>query len=82
MDYAMPRADDVPFFEVDSHEVPTKVNPLGAKGVGEAGTVGALPALINAVNDALAPLGVRHLDMPMTPERIWRAIQEAKAPTR
>jgi carbon-monoxide dehydrogenase large subunit len=79
MDYAMPRADDVPFFEVDSHEVVTQVNPLGAKGVGEAGTVGALPALVNAVNDALAPLGVRHLDMPMTPERIWRAIREATA---
>jgi aerobic carbon-monoxide dehydrogenase large subunit len=79
MDYAMPRADDMPFFEVDSHEVVTQVNPLGAKGVGEAGTVGALPALVNAVNDALAPLGVRHLDMPMTPERIWRVIQEAKA---
>jgi aerobic carbon-monoxide dehydrogenase large subunit len=78
MDYAMPRADDVPFFEVDSHEVPTAVNPLGAKGVGEAGTVGALPALVNAVNDALAPLGVRHLDMPMTPERVWHALQEAK----
>ena len=78
MDYAMPRADDVPFFEVDSHEVPTLVNPLGAKGVGEAGTVGAIPALVNAVNDALAPLGVRHLDMPMTPDRVWRAIQDAK----
>jgi carbon-monoxide dehydrogenase large subunit len=77
MDYAMPRADDVPLFDVDSHEVPTAVNPLGAKGVGEAGTVGALPALVNAVNDALAPLGVRHLDMPVTPERVWRAIQEA-----
>jgi carbon-monoxide dehydrogenase large subunit len=82
MDYAMPRADDVPFFEVDSHEVPTAVNPLGAKGVGEAGTVGALPALVNAVNDALAPLGVRHLDMPMTPERVWRAIQDAKVGSR
>jgi carbon-monoxide dehydrogenase large subunit len=79
MDYAMPRADDVPFFEVDSHEVPTKVNPLGAKGVGEAGTVGALPALLNAVSDALAPLGVRHLDMPVTPERVWRAIRDAPA---
>jgi carbon-monoxide dehydrogenase large subunit len=78
MDYAMPRADDVPLFEVDSHEVPTKVNPLGAKGVGEAGTVGALPALLNAVNDALAPLGVRHLDMPVTPERVWHAIREAR----
>ena len=78
MDYAMPRADDIPSFEVDAHEVPTKVNPLGAKGVGEAGTVGAIPALLNAVNDALAPLGVRHLDMPVTSERVWRAIQEAK----
>jgi carbon-monoxide dehydrogenase large subunit len=78
MDYAMPRADDVPTFDVDSFEVPTRVNPLGAKGVGEAGTVGALPALLNAVNDALAPLGVRHLDMPVTPERVWRAIQQAR----
>jgi len=78
MDYAMPRADDVPAFDVDSHEVPTQVNPLGAKGVGEAGTVGALPALLNAVNDALAPLGVRHLDMPVTPERVWRAIRGAR----
>ena len=77
MDYAMPRADDVPGFDVDAHEVPTQVNPLGAKGVGEAGTVGALPALLNAVNDALAPLGVRHLDMPVTPARVWRAIQDA-----
>jgi carbon-monoxide dehydrogenase large subunit len=79
MDYAMPRADDMPPFDVGHHEVPTKVNPLGAKGVGEAGTVGALPALLNAVNDALAPLGVRHLDMPVTPERVWRAIREARA---
>jgi carbon-monoxide dehydrogenase large subunit len=79
MDYAMPRADDVPGFDVDSHEVPTQVNPLGAKGVGEAGTVGALPALLNAVNDALAPFGVRHLDMPVTSERVWRAIRDARA---
>ena len=78
MDYAIPRADEMPLFEVDSHEVPTRVNPLGAKGVGEAGTVGALPALLNAVNDALAPLGVRHLDMPVTPERVWHAIRSAK----
>jgi carbon-monoxide dehydrogenase large subunit len=68
----------MPSFEVDAPEVPTKVNPLGAKGVGEAGTVGAIPALLNAVNDALAPLGVRHLDMPVTPQRVWQAIQEAK----
>jgi carbon-monoxide dehydrogenase large subunit len=62
---------------VEAHEVPTRVNPLGAKGVGEAGTVGALPALLNAVNDALGPLGVRHLDMPVTPERVWQAIRAA-----
>ena len=79
MDYAMPRADDLPSFEVDSHAVPTQMNPLGAKGVGEAGTVGALPALLNAVNHALAPLGVRHLDMPVTPERVWRAIRDAQS---
>ena len=78
MDYAIPRADDLPLFTVDSHEVPTAVNPLGAKGVGEAGTVGALPALVNAVSDALAPLGVRHLDMPLTPARVWRAIREGR----
>jgi carbon-monoxide dehydrogenase large subunit len=80
MDYVMPRADDVPLLDVDSHEVPTRVNPLGAKGVGEAGTVGALPALLNAVNDALAPLGVRHLDMPVTPERVWQAMRDARTP--
>jgi carbon-monoxide dehydrogenase large subunit len=78
MDYAMPRADDMPAFDVGAHEVPTQVNPLGAKGVGEAGTVGALPALLNAVNDALAPLGVRHLDMPLTPARVWEAIQNRR----
>ena len=58
--------------------MPTALNPLGAKGAGEAGTVGALPAVMNAVIDALAPLGVRHLDMPATPERVWRAIQDAR----
>ena len=58
--------------------MPTRVNPLGAKGVGEAGTVGALPALMNAVNDALAPLGLRHIDMPVTAERVWRAIGGAR----
>jgi aerobic carbon-monoxide dehydrogenase large subunit len=78
MDYALPRADDLPPFDVGAHEVPTAVNPLGAKGVGEAGTVGALPAVVNAVHDALWPLGVRHLDMPLTAERVWRAIQDAK----
>ena len=77
MDYAMPRADDLSMFEVKSNPVPTKTNPLGVKGCGEAGTVGAMPAVINAIVDALSPLGVRHIEMPSTPERIWRAIQGA-----
>ena len=76
----MPRADDhVPTCTIESNPVPTKLNPLGAKGAGEAGTVGALPAVMNAVMDALAPLGVRDLDMPATSERVWRAIRDAKA---
>ena len=79
MDYAMPRADDFCAFDVSAFPVPTKTNPLGVKGVGEAGTVGALPAVMNAVNDALSPLGVKHLEMPATPARIWRGIQDAKA---
>jgi carbon-monoxide dehydrogenase large subunit len=78
MEYGLPRADDLPFLEMESHEVPTATNPLGVKGAGEAGTVGALPAVMNAVNDALAPLGVRHLDMPATPARVWAAIREAR----
>jgi carbon-monoxide dehydrogenase large subunit len=77
MDYQMPRADDLPDFQLVTREVPTKVNPLGAKGVGEAGTVGALAAVMNAVNDALAPLGIRHFDMPATPNRVWAAIAAA-----
>jgi aerobic carbon-monoxide dehydrogenase large subunit len=77
MDYAIPRADTLPDMHIESHPVPTKLNPLGAKGAGEAGTVGALPAAMNAVIDALAPLGVRALDMPATPARVWRAIQDA-----
>ncbi|HZD91497.1 MAG TPA: xanthine dehydrogenase family protein molybdopterin-binding subunit [Pseudolabrys sp.] len=78
MDYAMPRAHDAPMIDVGSHPVPTKSNPLGAKGCGEAGTSGALPSVANAVMDALSELGIRHLEMPMTPARIWQAIQEAK----
>ena len=78
MDYQMPRADDLPDFRLATREVPTKVNPLGAKGVGEAGTVGALAAAMNAVNDALAPLGIRHFDMPATPDRVWAAIAAAR----
>ena len=79
MDYCMPRADDLCYFDIVSAPVPTKSNPIGAKGGGESGPTGALPATMNAVVDALKPLGIRHLDMPATPERVWRAIQEAKA---
>jgi len=78
MEYAIPRADTVPDVIVESHPVPTKLNPLGAKGAGEAGTVGALPVVMNAVLDALAPLGVRALDMPASAERVWSAIQAAR----
>jgi carbon-monoxide dehydrogenase large subunit len=78
MDYCMPRADDLPSFAVGSNDVPAKTNPLGIKGAGEAGTVGALPAVMNAVNDALQPLGIRHFEMPATPERLWRAINEKR----
>jgi carbon-monoxide dehydrogenase large subunit len=78
MDYQMPRADDIPPVNVQTRPVPTKVNPLGAKGVGEAGTVGSLVATVNAVCDALAPLGITHLEMPLTPARVWSAIEAAK----
>ena len=78
MDYALPRADDVPAVELDRMSTPSPFNTLGAKGVGEAGTIGAPPAIVNAVLDALAPLGVEAIDLPMTPERVWRAIREAE----
>ena len=78
MDYAMPRADDFCDIAIESHPVRPRLTPLGAKGAGEAGTVGAMPATMNAIIDALAPLGVTHIDLPATPERIWRAIQEAQ----
>jgi carbon-monoxide dehydrogenase large subunit len=76
-DYAVVSAAELPSFELVASETPTWVNPLGAKGVGESGTIGATPAVHNAVCDALAHLGVRHVDMPCTPERIWRAIRDA-----
>jgi len=79
MDYCMPRADDLPSFRVATTETPCPHNPLGVKGCGEAGAIAAPPALINAITDALAPYGVRHLDMPATPEKVWRAMQRAKA---
>jgi aerobic carbon-monoxide dehydrogenase large subunit len=77
MDYAMPRASDLTAVQVKSNPVPTKTNPLGVKGAGEAGTVGAMPAVTNAVIDALSEFGVRHIEMPATPERIWRAMRPA-----
>jgi carbon-monoxide dehydrogenase large subunit len=79
MDYAMPRAGDIPSFAFSTHNVPTKGNPLGVKGAGEAGAVGAPPAVINAVVDALnRRAGVRHIDMPATPRRVWEALQSAQ----
>jgi len=74
MDYAVPRASHVPNFELDRTETPSPVNPLGVKGVGEAGTIGATPAIVGAIVDALAPFGVKHLDMPIKPESVWRII--------
>ncbi len=77
MDYALPRADDLPDIEVDLIEVPCLTNPLGVKGAGEAGAIGAPPAVMNALIDALASAGVTHIDMPATPERVWRALANA-----
>jgi carbon-monoxide dehydrogenase large subunit len=78
MDYAMPRASDLADIAVESHPVPTRTNPLGVKGAGEAGCVGAMPAVANALVDALAEFGVRHIEMPATRERVWRAIHEQR----
>lgn len=80
-DYRMPTAADLFTFECSNTETPTPMNPLGAKGIGESATVGATPAVQNAVVDALRPLGVRHVDLPCTPERVWRAVQAARAGT-
>src|SRR5262249_19768404 len=82
MDYALPRAEDLPFFATDQTVTTTPFNPLGAKGIGEAATIGSTPAMVNAVVDALAPFGVRHLDMPLRPERVWRAMQDGGAARR
>jgi carbon-monoxide dehydrogenase large subunit len=78
-DYAMISAAELPSFELVSMETPTSLNPLGAKGVGESGTIGSTPAVQSAVCDALAHLGVRHVDIPCTSERVWRAIAEARS---
>lgn len=78
-DYALPKAMFMPWIESSHTETPSPVNPLGVKGVGEAGTIGCSPAVVNSVVDALSPLGVRHIDMPLTPEKIWRLIQTHSA---
>lgn len=82
MDYAIPRASDVPEFLLGHTVTPSPVNPLGIKGVGEAGTIGATPAVANAVVDALSPLGVKHIDLPLVPEKLWKIIQENSAKMR
>ncbi|MBI4583348.1 MAG: xanthine dehydrogenase family protein molybdopterin-binding subunit [Planctomycetes bacterium] len=79
MDYAVPKATHMPWLHCERTETPTDVNPLGVKGVGEAGTIGSTPAIVNAVIDALRPLGIKHLDMPLRPEKVWRAIKKAAA---
>ena len=79
LDYAMPRTTNLPSIEVGHTETPSPYNPLGIKGAGEGGTIAATPATVNAVLDALAPLGVTHIDMPMTPEAVWRAIRGARS---
>jgi carbon-monoxide dehydrogenase large subunit len=78
MDYALPRADDLSSFDLTLVEVPTRANPLGVKGSGQAGCIAAPQTIMNAIVDALAPLGIRHLDMPATPGRIWSAIRQAR----
>jgi carbon-monoxide dehydrogenase large subunit len=79
MDYPLPRASDIPEYIMGHTVTPSPSNPLGIKGVGEAGTIGATPAIANAVIDALSPLGVRHLDLPLTPEKIWKAIRDHRS---
>ena len=78
-DYALPRAEDLPALEFSYNVVPCRTNPLGVKGAGDAGAIGAPPALVNAAIDAVGELGVDHLDMPLTPERLWRALRDAAA---
>jgi aerobic carbon-monoxide dehydrogenase large subunit len=77
--YAMPSASDVPSYETERTETPSPLNPLGAKGIGESGAIGSTPAIWNAVVDAVAHLGVDNVDMPASPQRVWQAIEDAKA---
>jgi len=78
MDYALPRASDAPGFSIENHSVPCKTNRLGVKGCGEAGCAGALPSVMNAIVDALSEVGITHIDMPVTPEKVWRSLNEAR----
>ena len=78
MDYALPRATDAPGFSIENHSVPCKTNRLGVKGCGEAGCAGALPSVMNAIVDALSEVGITHIDMPVTPEKVWRVLNEKR----
>ena len=78
MDYAVPRATDLPMYELDRTVTPTPVNPMGVKGAGETATIAGSPAVINAVVDALSPYGVKHIDMPAKAEKVWRIIRDSK----
>jgi carbon-monoxide dehydrogenase large subunit len=80
MDYAMPKADQLPSYQTDRTVTPSPVNPLGIKGAGETGTIAATPTVANAVIDALQPFGVTHIDLPLTAERVWRAVGRTKRP--
>jgi carbon-monoxide dehydrogenase large subunit len=79
MDYAIPRASDLPRFELAATVTPTPVNPFGAKGVGEAGTLGSTPCVVSAAVDALSEFGVKHIDMMLRPEKLWRIIQGGRS---
>jgi carbon-monoxide dehydrogenase large subunit len=78
VDYPLPAAENLPMFSLDRTVTPTDVNPLGVKGVGEAGTIGTAQTIVNAVVDAVSHLGVKHIDMPLRPKRVWQAIQDAR----
>jgi carbon-monoxide dehydrogenase large subunit len=78
MDYALPRAEDIPSMEIGDHPSPAKTNPLGTKGCGEAGCAGSLCVVVNAVIDALSDYGIKEINMPLTPEKVWRAIRDAE----
>jgi carbon-monoxide dehydrogenase large subunit len=79
LDYSIPGAGEIRSIEVERTVTPSTTNPLGAKGIGEAGTIAASPAVINAICDALSPLGIKHVDMPASPDRLWKQIQQARA---